>query len=107
MCLKAHSAGNLRGMRAHMDPTQWDLGEGRWGNKDKNKKINHCAPPSLLLEAEQVLKSFSNFRTKFSQFQTRLSDLLRKTAELALTDMIQLLFTRYDTTHKHDTTSLY
>jgi len=30
-------------------------------------------------------------------FQTRLSDLLRKTAELALTDMIQLLFTRLPT----------
>lgn len=49
-------------------------------------------PVGLLLTNEGVCEILqSTFRICF---ETRLSDLLRKTAELALNDMIQLLFTR-------------
>jgi brefeldin A-resistance guanine nucleotide exchange factor 1 len=52
-------------------------------------------PVGLLLTNESVCEILqSTFRICF---ETRLSDLLRKTAELALNDMIQLLFTRLPT----------
>ena len=52
-------------------------------------------PVGLLLTNEGVCEILqSTFRICF---ETRLSDLLRKTAELALNDMIQLLFTRLPT----------
>merc|ERR1712156_1003993 len=52
-------------------------------------------PVGLLLTNESVCEILqSTFRICF---ETRLSDLLKKTAELALNDMIQLLFTRLPT----------
>ena len=53
------------------------------------------SPVGLTLTNESVCEIMqSTFRICF---ETRLSDLLRKTAELALADMIQLLFTRLPT----------
>ena len=57
-------------------------------------------PVGLLLTNEGVCEILqSTFRISF---ETRLSDLLRKTAEFALNDMIQLLFTRLPTFHEEN-----
>ena len=52
-------------------------------------------PVGLLLTNESVCEILQS--TIRLCFETRLSDLLRTTAELALNDMIQLLFTRLPT----------